>query len=222
MPAPVFSDYTERLYGRIPDHYRNVDAVQAGDFPFKRFLSLLGDQAGALETLVDRIDFRALDEGGAPGATSDLVDPSTADNAWLDWLGQLVGVILDPALTELERRASVEDAPSGWRAGTKLAMGLAAKTALTGTQTVQVYDHSTDVSGIGAATEWDVLIVTLSSETPDPAVVLDAIRSKHAKPAGVFLYHRDYEATWATIEAERPTWADWEPDTWADIQETGI
>lgn len=222
MVGPAFSEHTERLYSRLPEHYRDADGAQAGDFPFKRFLSLIGDQVGVIEDLVDRIDYVPEYEGGAPGDTSELVDPTVADAGWLPWLAQLVGVVLDPALTLAEKRDAIEFASGGWRAGNKEAMADAAKTVLIGAKYVRVYDHSTDVSAIGAATQWDVLVVTNPTETPDPALVLPAIIAKKAKPAGVKLYYREFEATWDQVETEFPTWADWNGRTWAEIQEAGL
>lgn len=219
--AGPFSTFTERLYGRLPEHYRDADAVQTGDQPLRRYLSLMGDQAGEVEELVDRIDFVPEHEGGIAGDTSDLVDHAEAEEAWLPWLGQLVGAQIDPGLTEAEKRDAIEFAPAGWRAGNKAAIADAARTALTGTKYAQVYDHMEDVGVPGG--EWDVLVVTKPAETPDPALVLVAIVAKNAKPAGVVLHHGEYSADWGDVEAAAPTWADWEAlGSWAGIETAGI
>lgn len=222
MPEPAVSATTERLYDRLPEHYRNADQDAAGDYPLKRYLSLVVDQEGEVETLLDRLDYVPADEGGDGGA-SDLVDPLTAENRWLDWLAQHVGALLEPVLTEAERRDAVSFAPGGWRSGNKQAIRDAARTELTGTKYAAVYDHSTDASAIGAAGEWDVLVVTRPSETPAAAAVLEAIRRKRAKPAGVLLYWKAYEASWDTIEANLATWDAIEAaGSWDQIQETGL
>lgn len=203
---------SDRVYDRLPEAYRVDDELRG--FPLLRYLSTLTDQAGDLEDLVDRFD-------GDP--TSDLVDPDTADNAWLDWLGQLVGVRLDPALTESERRDAVRFSSSGWQAGNKTAVADAAKTELTGTKFARVYDHSTAASVIGAASQWDVLIVTRPTETPNPAAVIEAVKRKRAKPAGVVLYQRSYESSWDTITTTYPTWNALEQaGSWNVIQEAGL
>jgi hypothetical protein len=220
VPEPAFSTFVERLYDALPEHYRTADEAQ--NWALKRYLALLGDQAGAVEILLDRANFFPKDEAGAPGDTSDLVNPDFADAAWLEWLAQLVGARVEPKMTEQEKRDAIETASSGWRAATKAAVEDAAKTALTGTKHAEVKDHSTDVSAVGAAGQWDVLVVTRTSETPDPAAVLLAISTKGAKPAGVKLWHRSFEATWAQIQAALPTWADWNGKTWAQIQEQGL
>lgn len=162
--------------------------------------------------------------GVLTGTTSDLVNPDTADDEWLDWLGQLVGVRLAPTLDHAARVDAVKYASAGWQAGTKTAVANAAKTALTGSKYAAVYDHSTDqVNGLGTAGIWDVLVVTRVSETASTAAVLAAIVAKGAKPAGVTLHIRAYQATWAQIESEYPTWAAISAaGSWANIEEAGL
>jgi P2-related tail formation protein len=209
MP-PVVGETTERLYDGLPEMYRDADVAVSGDQPLLRWLSLVGDQASELETIVDRL-------------STDLTDPLEADDLWLDWLAQAVGVQLQPAMSEAERRNAVAFSSSGWRAGTKQAIKDAAKPALTGTQFVEVYDHSTDVSVRGAAGEFDVLLVTRGTETPDVAEVLATIVRQHAKPAGVKLYHRAYDTSWNTVTATYPTWNAIEAaGSWDRIQEAGL
>lgn len=156
--------------------------------------------------------------------TSDLVDPDVADDAWLGWLGQLVGVQLAPGLTALERRDAVRYASSGLYAGSKRAVADAARSELIGSRFARVYDHSTAAAtGIGNGGPWDVLVVTRATETPSGAAVVAAIRRKGAAPAGVTLYHRAYEATWDTLETQRATWDQLEAAaTWDRLQETGL
>jgi hypothetical protein len=214
MPRPDVADLTDRLYDRLPAMYRDADELL--DFPLLRWLSLLLDQAGELDVLHDRLVPNDLAD------ISELADPATADLAWLPWLAQLVGVRLPRDVTGQAARDAVQFASSGYRGGTKAAVADAAKSELTGSRYAQVYDHSTDTSAIGAAGEWDVLIVTRTSETPSVARVLDAVVAKRAKPAGVVLYHRAYTATWGAVQTAFPTWADWNGKTWAQIQEAGL
>lgn len=178
----------------------------------------------ATDTWVEADAFNGYNVKASPIAsdTSDLADPNTADNSWLDWLGQLVGVQnIDPGLTLVERRDAVRYAASGWRAGTKLAVANAAKSVLTGTQYAKVYDHSTSLGDKGSAGAWDVLIVTRNSETPDAATVLDTINKKHAKPAGVVLHHQSYEASWNLVETTYPSWSAIESvGSWGAIEDT--
>lgn len=216
MAEPVFSETTERLYERLPDAYKSEDANI--DYPFKRWLSGVGDVLGDVDTLITRFDYTP-PEDGTPSDTSDLVDPDTADEAWLPWLAQLVGVKLNAYDTLATHRMRIGSALSGIKAGTKTAVAEAAKRVLTGTKTVYVYDHST-TAGIAAGGQWDVLVLTVQGETiSDPLV---EIIKAGAKPAGIKLWHMYFGAQWGTLEVSRPTWTDWETVTWQQLEETGL
>lgn len=197
---------TQRIYEALPPTHRDADEDLG--WPLLRYLSLVGDQAGEIETLLDR--FQA----------GELTDPDAADTGWLRWLGSLIGASIPAGVTGTALRDAIRYAPTGWRAGTRGAVADAAKSALTGTRFVQVYDHS--VSSPGDGTQWDVLLVTRISETPDVPAVLAAVVTQEAKPAGVVLHHRAYTATWAAVDAAYPTWADRNGLTWAQLEETGL
>lgn len=223
MARPIVTASTERIYRRLPQYLRDADAreMSGGGYPLLRYIALVGDELGKIEALVDRLDYVSPAEGGAPGDTSALVDPQTADLAWLPWLGRLVGVNVDKGLTVQEQREAVEFATSGFRAGTKQAMADAAKTALNGTRYAKVYDHSKVNPGDG--TVWDVLVVTRATETPDVGAVLGTIIRKNTKPAGAVLHHRAYEASWGNVETAYPTWDAIEAaGSWDRIQEAGL
>lgn len=183
MAEPVVTTFTRRWYERLPAFMRDADVDQ--DWALLRFLSLLGDQAGEVEALFDRIAYVAPDDY-RPGMvanpawdTSELVDPALADAGWLPWLAQLVGVKLLPLMAEADRRSAIADASSGWRVGTKVAVKAAVRTRLSGSQYVELHTHSTS-AGVGTGGAFDVLIVTKDSET----------------------------LGWHALEANAPTWAD--------------
>lgn len=223
MAAPAVHPTTLAVYGRLPEFYRLADAEL--DWPLLRFLSLLGDQLGELADLLERIDYVGPDEGGEPGDSSDLVDPSRADDAWLGWLAQLVGVKLAPRLTPTERRDAVLYASAGWRAGTKTGVGDAAKSVLTGDRYARIYPQQVpagDGLTLADGGQWDLTVVTRTSETPSPELVLDTVVAKGAKPAGVVLHHLPYSASWAQIEA-LGSWAAVEArGSWRALEETAI
>lgn len=220
MAEPVYSDACERIWARLPEYLRNADSPA---FVFKTWMSGVADELGTITTLLDRIDYTSIEDGGAVGDTSDLVDPNTADPAWLPWLAQAVGVTLGPTLTVAEQRAAIAGVSTGFMAGTKTAVAQAAQTELTGTKYVKIYDHSTSSSALGGATIWDVLVVTRTSETPNTAAVLDAIVRKGAKPAGVTLWWKSFDTSWTQLEQAYPTWNDWEAaNPWDHLQETGL
>lgn len=218
LPEPVFSETCERMWGRLPEYIRVADAGQG--WTLKTWVSSVADELGTIVTLLDRIDYVAVSDDGAPGDTSDLADPMTADVGWLPWLAQTVGMTVDPHLSEVEQRSAIANASTGFRAGTKNAVEAAAATELTGSKHARVYDHQTDS---GPGTVWDVLIVTRPSETPAAADVLAAVTRKGAKPAGVTLWWKAYEASWDTLATFAPTWNDIEAlGSWDAVQEVGI
>lgn len=240
--VPFMTVLVDRLYHRLPEVYRTMDAA-GSDWPFKRYLAGVLDLAGQIDQTVD--DIRGdrpigpatpepwslaaaeLDEWRASRAVrpSALGDPVQAPAAWLPWMAQMVGAPLDPAATEQERRDTIRYATSGWRGGTRGAIADAARSVLTGSKYARVIPHfrSAVGGGIEAGTVWDIVIVTLTAETPDPNEVLGAVLRKGVKPAGAVLYHSAYQATWDQIESIFPQWRDWEAaGSWDAIQGAGL
>jgi hypothetical protein len=206
MAIPAVSESSLRFYDRLPEFYRTADAQNG--YPLLKYIALIMEQVADWEALIGRL------------FDGELGDPVLSDDAWLDWIAQLVGVALTPGMSVAARRDAVSSASSGWRKGSKSAVADAAKTALTGTKHVEVYDHAINAAGDGGI--WDVLLVTRSDETPDVPAVLAAVVEKRAKPAGVQLHHRAFSATWATVESTLPTWTLWETKTWDEIQVLGL
>lgn len=152
--------------------------------------------------------------------TADLVDPYAADAAWLPWLAQLVGVVLDQSQNPIVQRASIINAYGGINAGTKTAIANAIQPFLTGTRFIRIYNNSTQYP-LGTGGEWDVLIVTREEEVPANIDIVTLAMSLGVKPAGVKLWHANYTTTWSELQTDRPTWADWNGSTWQQIVETG-
>jgi hypothetical protein len=110
MSEPFFSNSTEKLYYRLPAAVRNEDIYQ--NYQLKKWLSGVVDQAGTIDTLVDRFSYVSPEDG--PGyRTADLVDPVTADAAWLPWLAQLVGVKLQPGDSVAQWRSDISNGIGG-------------------------------------------------------------------------------------------------------------
>lgn len=188
MPRPVVAATVERLYATLPAFYRDADEAQPEPgYPLLRYLSLLGDQAGEVEALLDR--FQA----------GDLVDPELADPGWLDWLAQHVGATYPRATSTADRRQIIATASSGWRSGNRESIATAARTVLTGTRYVEVVTHYD-------ADPWKIGVRTREDETDDPADVVDAINRLRARPAGVLIVTAFYAASWDTLVAHYPTW----------------
>lgn len=220
MTRPTPHARTERLYSHLPELYRDADAaLDAGTldpngYPLLRFLSLAGDQLGDVADLLDRADYYTHDDGGADGDTSDLVDPTVADAAWLPWLAQLTGVRLTAAMSVDAQRNAIAGAVSGYLKGTKQGIAAAAATALTGTRYVRVIP-------LYGGDEWRVEVRTRTTETASTAAVLAAIIAAGAKPAGVELVATTYAASWDQIEALGSNDAVDARGSWDALEETG-
>lgn len=218
---PDVSATTERLYGSLPAFYRDAD--EPLDWPLLRYLSLLGDQLGDLEELVDRIDFVRAEDVGSAGDTSDLVDPATADAAWLPWLAQLVGIaarrapfsltdsyrtlsltfdtyadLSAAAATYGELREVTTHISSGDVSSDELRVQIAnvieerrgsqgyirarLEPLLTDTKTVEFERF------VGGSS-WQVNVLTLEDETPEPWRIATLLLQPDIAPAGVVLTH---------------------------------
>lgn len=240
-PAPAVNPFAQRLWARIPQAYRDFDALDG--YPFLLYLDAVTQLPGDLHTTIERIAGERASGPATPepwslnaeqlarwrasrvNRLSALGDPFQADNEWLDWLAQFVGARLDWAGDVTTRRNAVRYAVSGWKAGTRPSIEYAARPMLTGSQYAKCmpFTRADEVT----PTEWDVAIITRSSETPDPDAVLDAIARAGVKPAGVVLHHKLFEASWDILEARRPTWELWEEDaqgvvTWDRLADTGL
>lgn len=244
MSEPVFSVTTERLYDKLPDLYRETDALN--DYQFKKYIASIADSLGEIDLLVERFRYRsqielemrrryaqrytvythASREINAPalGSTSDLVDPTAADAKWLPWLAQLVGVEIDPNEPTAFNRDSIRYASSGFRAGSKNALETAVRKVLTGSKYALAMPHTkvNESGSIVSGTVWDITILTRAQESPSSFTVLQAVNKDTLKPAGVKLYHRTYTASWDALEASMPYWRDWNSATWDLIEQAGL
>lgn len=239
--VPYMSTLVDRLYQRLPEVYRTMDAA-GFDWPLKRYLAGMLATAGSVDNTFDAIrgdfpigpadpqpwalsaDEFAVWQSNRLNRPSALGDPSQADPRWLPWMAQLVGAPLDPGSSIQEQRDTIAFATSGWRGGTRQAIADAARTALTGSMYAQVVSHvlPSDNGGLDPGGVWDITIITRSSETPDPTAVLNAVLRKGVKPAGAVLHHATYGASWAQVEAVYPTWSDWNAATWSQIEQAGL
>lgn len=238
--VPVSSVLVDRLYQRLPEVFRTMDSRDS-TWVLKRYLYAALAQAGIIDDTIVNIagdrpvgpatpepwglqpDELEVWRAARVDRISLLGDPQNAPSTWLSWMAQLVGAYLDPAASLAEKRDTISFATSGYRAGTRMAIADAARSALTGSRFVQVLPHTAvDVSGTIPGGPWDVAIITRGSETPDPNAVLGAVVRKGVKPAGVRLWTHTFEASWAAVEAQFPTWLDWNNATWQQIEEAGL
>jgi hypothetical protein len=119
-----------------------------------------------------------------PGAP--LLDPELTPDWALPWTAQLVGVRLPAGATPDQARALIIGT-SAWQRGTPAAIKLAAALFLTNTRTVFFRERD-------AGDPYALEVVTLASETPDPAQVEAAILTQ--KPAGIVLRYRALAGAW--------------------------
>lgn len=124
------------------------------------------------------------------------LDRIPADN--LAWLAQFIGAEIIPGLSDAEQRDRIRDA-EGFRRGTRGAMENAAKSTLTGTKKVNIFERD------GGA--YLLTVQTYATQTPDAVRTEAAIRSQ--KPGGLVLtYVLVTGATYAELDTEYGTYAD--------------
>lgn len=240
MAYPVVTRATLDAYNRLPAHYRDSDARQAsgGGYPLLRWLSAIHDQLQDVDTLLERINYRTLAEGRVGPDTSDLVDPLTADPAWLPWLGWLVGVNTSTRLTVAEQRAAISNVGSGgFGAGSQGSIRAAAASVLSGAKYVLVIPGEFGKWTIGVHTRmsettilsWDGIEATFrdwgefeasgSWNGLSPRSVPIAIARANVTPAGVTIYPSLGVAQWVSLEAQLINWAGWEAAlTWDAVE----
>lgn len=187
MSRPEVCETAEELYSALgPFTVGDED----NDWHLLRFCDAL------TSVLTERVHEIAADRDGRPGYQI-VFDPEACPSYALAYLGQFVGVALEPALSEDEQRRKIT-VPEGWRRGTTAAMISAVQRTLTDTQTVIFQERYPDNA-------YNLSVRTLAEETPDEAATLRAILTQ--KPIGIKL---SYEAivglTWDDLAAEYSDW----------------
>lgn len=151
MSEPIFGESTERVYSRLPEHFRLYDQ----GFVLKRFLSGLLARQDGVSSLITRFTYTSPEEGDGQRSSA-LVDPSLANPEWLPWIAQLFGV------KTISTTVSAENQSTIFNAGTIEAIETAIKQFLIGDKFVSVHPW-TKPTGVG--TVWDMTIKTRTAET---------------------------------------------------------
>lgn len=189
MP-PIVGDWAQRLYDRLaPVHQQDA----ALGYPFLIYLGAMGDK------LMEDIDFLVSDSDIGPG-WSRLFDTGTCPSYALPWLGQIVGVRVNPLLSDLDQREQIREV-GGWSRGTPGSMLAAAQPYLTGTKfTLMIERYGGDA--------YQILYITHTAETPaDPTLMEAAVIAQ--KPAGIVLTFANYVGqTWGDVKSGNATWQD--------------
>jgi len=160
MPAPNFSEAMERFYDRLPAHYRAMDERQ--DYVLKKFFAGALQRQQDIDTLRDAIEY---DSERDPSDLSALIDVSKMPAAWLNWRAQLSGIYNLSMFPIEQRRQVLNQIGYNGLKGTAQSMARAVQPFLVGSRYVNVFPRTADATAIGAATMWDVLIVTRGNET---------------------------------------------------------
>lgn len=174
-PAPATTgSFADALYEQLrPLAY----ADEALGWPLLHYVSGFALPFQLVEDLARDTD------DGRPGWAV-LLDPDTCPAWALPWLAQLAGVVLDTTLSEADQRAQIVD-EAGFRRGTPAALVSAVQARLTGTKTARVLERD-DIDYVAGGPDdsaYRLGVLTLASETPDPAAVYQAILSQ--KPGGI-------------------------------------
>ncbi len=183
-----------------------------------------GDPAGDLQALCDGVGvmFEEVAQLVEPGPNGEpgwslLLDVGRCPAAALPWLGQFVGVTVDPALDEASQRQQIRD-EQGMARGTPAAIVAAAQRYLTGTRSVILIER--DASVCPSVPAYGLKVLTRTVETADTAVVLAALIA--AKPAGIILDYSTVDGqTWQDVIDNYATWGDAIStySTWQDVIE---
>lgn len=168
------------LWVDLPEFFRIADVSQDPAYPLLTYTRGIMQGLCSVMQLFDRIDYRSELEMGAPGDTSDLVNPDTADSNWLPWLAQLVGIDNIKTFPKVEdQRTAIKTASAGWQAGSTPGIISAVTSLLNGTKSVTVTrDYLNDPH--------QILVFTRESETPSGyATIQQAIENANVRPAGI-------------------------------------
>jgi hypothetical protein len=209
------SAFTQRVYQSLPAFYRALDAAindsSNPTTPLYRWLSGPGDVAGEIQTLFERFLFIAPPDGGPSSglhSTSDLVDPVTADDMWIPWLAQIVG--LNPTGQTVASLRTQIEAGGGFENGSTKGL-IAAIRAFIGSLTAPILI-------IGSYTSrWTIFVGVRPADVASLSGLLAAIAP--LAPAGC-TFDVEYGArTWAQWQADYPTWTAEQADTtWTAVE----
>lgn len=208
MSRPAVGTATETLYDALaplaPDD-------EASDWPLLKLCSAICDP---LLQPVD--DVVRDDEDGTYAGWERVLDPDVAPEDYLVWLGQFVGVTVTPRGTDelaedfiLRAVTQIKD-EAGFRRGRPATIAAAARTTLTGTQTVYFIERPGNDA-------YKLTVATRDSETPDPVLTEKSVRA--AKPAGIVLTYdtivggdyqtlRDTHTDYTDVRSQFATYSD--------------
>lgn len=168
----------------------------------------LRDYTSAIGEPFEWVCAYALDTDAGPG-WSLIMNPETCPPEGLAWLGQFVGVDVNPSFSEAQQRAQVA-AHLGFARGTPAAIIAATGATLTGTRTVYLLERLDDDA-------YKLGVVTRTSETPDAELTLAAAQA--ATPAGIVVQYATDPGAPYDVAGTGSTYDDWKTRyaTYADL-----
>jgi hypothetical protein len=171
--------FTFDWYETLPELYRVADQH---DRQLLRYLDLLG---GIAQEVVD------LHDAFGDPETSTLTRPAAAQDSWLPWLAQLVGVTLARDATPTAYRAAIADPAAGWQAGSKGAIRAVVQRYLTGSKDVRI-----------DADDWLIVVRVLQYELPGGEAALADLRQilESSRPAGWELQVSYIYTSWSDVD----------------------
>jgi len=188
-PRPVVGSVAEDLFAALGPWAWEDEASATW-----QLLELCQGIGVTLQDIEDVI--RDSDQG--PGWSA-VLDADRAPAAWLPWLAQFVGVRLRQGLAPEVAREAIKGMV-GFRRGSPGALRAAAQQYLTGNKYVIINER---VGG----NAYQLAIRTITAETPDPDLVLNAILEQ--KPAGIVLDYATVDAhTYDTLDSAFGTYDD--------------
>lgn len=150
----------------------------------------------AIAQMYEQVKSWADDDDDGNVGWSILLDLNRAPTEVLPWLGQFVGAIVDPRLSDAAQRAQIDN-PVIWQRGSVAGILNAIQPLLTGTKTVLMKERDPVASPSQPA--YGLTIFTYTSETPSSAAVLAAINA--VKPAGIILNYQTISGwTYAALD----------------------
>jgi hypothetical protein len=195
-----------RMYAGLPDVYRLLDAADrsvAAGRPLWQFVKGATTPADDVRTLMTRI------------AAGDLTDPGRADDRWVGWAAQILGVPAVGSATDIRAALTAQHAAPA--PGTAAALAATVRPMLTGTRTVDVRPGSAAFTIVVRVRTDELGLVG-----DDPAVLRDRVAATGQVPAGFVVSVTTTRPTWAQVDAATGSWADTDGADWSDVDARGL
>jgi hypothetical protein len=193
---------TQRWYDLLPAVFRDADAVEtSSDHPLWAYLDAVCSTLVEPTRIADRI------------ADGQLTDPAVADDEWIPWLSQAVGVYgTGPA----EQRKRIANLIHSQALGSREYLTVLVQEFLTGTR----YCVVTPVAPWGIQIRVRVDELGLVGDTT--AGLMAALYATGRVPSGYVLSIITDQETWAQIQVAMPTWAQGNAQMWKRVDSMGL